>query len=229
MALKKNGDQISIESQIRMKLMSRGVSELTNAELLALVMGVETRDFSPAEVSRDVMRELDNNLIELSKTDFNRLRMTGAMGAVRAAAVTAALELGRRYRVAQVEQQDFIGSLADVERIFSPMLADLPYEEFWVVYLTSANKVQYKSKISQGSVNGTLVDNRLILKRAIERLASGVILVHNHPSGDCTPSQNDKEVTQKLQEAARLFDISLIDHVIISCNGVFSFRNKGLL
>ena len=229
MALKKNEGQISIESQIRMKLMSRGVAELTNAELLALVMGVETRDFSPAEVAREVMRELDNNLIELSKTDFNRLRMTGAMGAVWAAAVAAALELGRRYRVAQVEQQDFIGSIADVERIFSPMLADLPYEEFWVVYLTSANKVLYKSKISQGSVSGTLVDNRLVLKRAIERLASGVILVHNHPSGDPTPSQNDKEVTLKLQEAARLFDILLVDHVIISCNGVFSFRNKGLL
>jgi DNA repair protein RadC len=227
--MKYSEGQISTESQIRLKMMSRGESELTNAELLALVMGVESRDFSPIAVSREIVRSIDDNLLELAKIDFNKMRLCGSMGAIRAAAIKAALELGRRYRTMQPEHQSFIGSMLDVEDIFVPLLADLPYEEFWVLYLTSANKVLYKSKISQGSVSATTVDNRLILKRAIERLASGIILVHNHPSGNSEPSSSDRELTFRLKEAAGLFDITLVDHVIISCNGSFSFRNGGLL
>lgn len=215
----KDSEDINVKS----KFASRGVGAMTNAELLSIIIGGGTRDRSAIDISKEVMNGVDNNLSELAQVDFSTLR--GVLGASRAASVTASFELGRRYMAAVTDSRTEINSMRDVEAIFMPMLVDLPHEEFWAVYLTSSNKIISKLRISHGGVVSTSVDNKLIIKSAIERLAPSILLVHNHPSGEGAPSESDNLLTVKLIEAAKLFDIILMDHVIIAAGGSYSFRN----
>ena len=206
------------------KLRARSASALSDSELLGIVMG------DGAEGSEEyAARVLDSagGVGELARCDFSRLRMTEGMGAAKAARIAAAAELGRRMALAEVAQRVRINDDRDVEKLFRPYMEPLRHEECWVLYLSSANEIIERTRMSQGGVQGTVVDCRLVVKRALELLASRIILVHHHPSGAAEASADDKVLTRKVAEAAALFDIPLLDHIIIARSGSYSFRRAG--
>lgn len=218
------------DKEVREKLVTRGVESLTDAELLSVILQEGTLGAgSSVVVAERILKNPEYSLTALSKMDIKRLRMIESMGVKRAALLSAALELGRRLACEKPDAPVTIRTNDDVLRIFHPQLSGLDYEEFWVLYLSSANTVIDKAKISQGGVSGTMVDHKLIVKKAVELLASSVILVHNHPSGVAKPSDDDKFLTDKIELAASLFDISVLDHLIVTSGGYFSFRKEGLI
>ena len=213
------------DKEVREKLVTRGAESLTDAELLSVILQEGTLGAgSSVVVAERILKNPEYSLTALSKMDIKRLRMIESMGVKRAALLSAALELGRRLACEKPDAPVTIRTNDDVLRIFHPQLSGLDYEEFWVLYLSSANTVIDKAKISQGGVSGTMVDHKLIVKKAVELLASSVILVHNHPSGVAKPSDDDKFLTDKIELAASLFDISVLDHLIVTSGGYFSFR-----
>lgn len=217
------------DKAIREKLVHQGVGTLTDAELISIIIQ-EGNGASPAVgLAQSVLDANDGSLSQLARAGVKTLRMTGGLGVRKAAALAAALELGRRLGLEEASAPDVIRTNDDVEKIFRPLIAGLPYEEFWVLYLSSANTVLGKVKVSQGGVSGTVVDHRLIVKRAVEVLASGMILVHNHPSGVARPSDDDVRLTEKISAGAALFDITVLDHLIITAGECFSFRHSGLI
>ena len=205
------------------KLQSRGAASLTDEEVIALVLtemsGGDTRD-----VAAELMRGVGGSLLALADVDIMRLRMLGGIGMVRAARLKGAMELGRRLAVAEATGQDVVTSDSDVVRIMEPHLGGLQHEECWALYLASSGKVLERMRISQGGVQATVVDLRLIIKRALELLAVQIVLVHNHPSGSAEPSGQDVALTERVAEAAKLFDIRLLDHVIVARGAHFSFK-----
>lgn len=210
------------------KLQSRGAASLTDEEVIALVLtemsGGDTRD-----VAAELMRGVGGSLLALADVDIMRLRMLGGIGMVRAARLKGAMELGRRLAVAEASRQDVVTSDSDVVRIMEPHLAGLQHEECWALYLASSGKVLERMRISQGGVQATVVDFRLIIKRALELLAVQIVLVHNHPSGSAEPSGQDVALTERVAEAAKLFDIRLLDHVIVARGAHFSFRGHNMV
>lgn len=217
------------DKSIREKLVHQGVGTLTDAELISIIIQEGGGGLSAAELAQDVLDANGGSLAQLARAGVKELRMTGGLGVRRAAVLSAALELGRRLALEDAASPDVIRTNEDVEKIFRPQIAGLPHEEFWVLYLSSANTVVGKVKVSQGGVSGTVVDHRLIVKRAIELLASALILVHNHPSGIARPSDDDILLTQKITDGALLFDIAVLDHLIITSAESFSFRQNGLI
>lgn len=213
----------------REKLMAKGKTTLTDAELLAILIGSGSRETSAVALCQQILEYAHNDLAQLGKLGINDLCKFKGIGPAKAISIIAALELGRRRQSENVQTIQKIESSKDAYRIFLNILADLAHEEFWVLFLNQSNKIIGKEKISSGGVAATVVDNRIVVKWAIERLASGIILVHNHPSGDLKPSRQDKLLTQKLAEAAQLFDIVVLDHLIISSSGYFSFADEALL
>lgn len=174
-------------------------------------------------------RKHDEGLLsELASASIQRIRQAAGCGTVRAASIAAACELARRITAEKSQTVNMIGSKEDVVRIFAP-LAELPYEEFWVLYLTSGGRVIDRAKVSQGGVSGTVVDYKLVVKRAVELLASSLILVHNHPSGIARPSREDIGITETVSSAAALFDINVIDHIVVSAAGAYSFAEHGMM
>ncbi len=216
------------DKQVRERLVARGVAELSDEELLSVLLGDGGRAGSALDLAGEAL-SAGNGLAGLARLDLNRLRAISGMGVSKAALLAAAFEAGRRVAVAGGEELETITTDADVERIFRPLLGTLPHEEFWVVFLSASNRVMEKMKVSQGGVQGTVVDHKLIVKRAVERLSPGILVVHNHPSGAARPSKQDLELTRKLETAASLFDITLLDHVIITASERFSFRKAGLI
>ncbi len=210
------------------KLQLRGIGSLTDAELLSLVLD----DGSEGALARaeELLRQCGGSLTGVYRADLARLRMTAGIGLKRAARIAAATELGRRMLVldAAGEVQTVTAS-EDAVRIFRPQMLDLPHEECWALYLTSSNRIIERARISQGGVQGTVVDHRLVVKRALELLSTQLILAHNHPSGTAEPSEEDKRLTRRIAEAAALFDIRLLDHLILTRNDFYSFRGHGLL
>ena len=200
---------------------ARGVQSLSDQELLSLVVGDEP-------TAREVLLTC-GSLVAVAREEQRRLRMVGGLGLQRARQVQVAIELGRRVAEQQGETATIITSSDDVVRMMRPQLDKLPYEECWAIYLTNSNRLIEQQRISQGGVQGTVVDHRLVVKRALELLATRLILVHNHPSGAAEPSGADKQLTRQLKEAAALFDIRLLDHLIVAREGEFSFRRAGLL
>ena len=210
------------------KLLSRGVASLGDDELLAiLVEGADERR-SPREVA-DGLLAACGSLSGVAHTEIPRLRMVEGLGLKRAERLSVAAEFGRRVALESRSEVDIIASDGDVERLMRARFEGLQHEECWVLYLTSSNLLIEKQRISQGGVQATVVDHRLIVKRALELLATQIIMTHNHPSGAAEPSGADKTLTQRVKEAAALFDIRLLDHVILSNEGNFSFRKSGLL
>lgn len=203
------------------KMDARGVQSLSDQELLSLVVGDEP-------TAREVLSTC-GSLVGVAREEQRRLRMVGGLGLQRARQVQVAIELGRRVAEQQGETATIIASSDDVVRMMRPQLDKLPYEECWAIYLTNSNRLIEQQRISQGGVQGTVVDHRLVVKRALELLATRLILVHNHPSGAAEPSGADKQLTRQLKEAAALFDIRLLDHLIVAREGEFSFRRAGLL
>ena len=211
------------------KLLSRGAESLTDSELVAAIIAEGANDDRALDVAHELLDGADGSLLRLTATDFSRLRMSSGLGLRRAMRLKAATELGRRVLLAEGTSYDTITSDSDVARLMEPQIGMLKHEECWALYLASSGRVLDRMRISQGGVQATVVDHRLIVKRALELLAVNIILVHNHPSGSVEPSQPDKILTRKVKEAAALFDISLLDHIIISSEGSYSFRRNGIL
>jgi DNA repair protein RadC len=210
------------------KLTARGAVALTDEELIAVLVADNQQD-DKALVSAKALIEECGTTIELSRIDPSRLRMVAGIGRLRAARLKAAMELGRRVALADGLASETITSDADVVRIMEPLLASLQHEECWALYLASSGRVVERLRISQGGVQATVVDCKLIIKRAIELLATQIVLVHNHPSGSAEPSRQDIELTERVAEAAKLFDMRLLDHVIIAHGSNFSFRSRSLI
>lgn len=219
----------AIEDRPREKLLAKGISSLSSAELIAIIIGSGTRSDTAVELSRKLLNIVGNNLIELGKLDLAGLRKLPGIGPAKAMAILACFELGKRRNAAtRVPDVQITGS-KDVFELFKPFLGDIPYEEFWILLLNRANRIIDKIKISQGGISGTIIDPRIILKNAVDRLASTIILCHNHPSGNLKPSDADIRITTKLKESSQLMDINLIDHIIVTEDSYFSFADEGLI
>jgi DNA repair protein RadC len=219
----------SVEDRPREKLLTKGTSSLSDAELIAILIGSGTRDETAVELSRRILFSVQQNLNELGKLTIDDLQKYKGIGEVKALSIIAALELGRRRKLADSLERILITSSEQVYDIFHPLLADLPYEEFWLLILNRSNKIVDKIRISQGGVAGTVTDVRIIFKVAIEKLASGIVLCHNHPSGNIKPSEADISVTRKIKESGKLLQITLLDHIIISDGDYYSFADEKIL
>ena len=211
------------------KLLSRGAESLADEELLAVLVAEDVADDRAVGVARELIASYDGSLQRLVDTDTMRLRMLSGLGLRRAMRLKAAAEFGRRVARSEAAMHDVITSDGDVVRIMEPLLGDLPHEECWALYLASSGKMVERQRISQGGVQATIVDSKIILKRAIELLAVQIVLVHNHPSGSAEPSRQDIELTERISEAARLLDMRLLDHVIIARGAHYSFRGHNLI
>lgn len=204
------------------KALSRGIASLSDEELLTLLV-------EEPGVAASVLRSCGGSLASVAAEEPARLRMVGGLGRNRALRLLAAAEFGRRVAESRAGEADVVATSDDVVHLFRPKLQRLDHEECWVLYLTSSNRIVERQRVSQGGVQGTVVDHRLIIKRALELLATQLIMVHNHPSGAAEPSPQDKVLTERIARAAALFDIRLLDHLIISREGDFSFLREGLL
>jgi DNA repair protein RadC len=213
----------------REKLMLKGKSALSDAELLAILIGSGNSKETAVDLCKRILQQAGNNLNSLAKYSIDDLIKFKGIGEAKAISIVAALELGRRLESSSEEEREKIQGSKDAYRILKGNLADLPHEEFWALYLNRANKVIEKRFISRGGVSGTVADFKIILKRGLELLASSIVLAHNHPSGNLTPSDEDRKLTKKFNEAVKLLDMSLLDHIIITDSGYFSFRDDGLI
>ncbi|MBR7068618.1 MAG: DNA repair protein RadC [Bacteroidales bacterium] len=220
---------LSEDDRPREKMQRLGVASLTNVELLAILLRSGSTDCTVIEVAQQMLNMANNNLNDLGQLSLHQLTRLKGVGPTKAITVMAALELGRRRGTMAGTERPTISSSSDVVRIMQPLLADLPHEEFWALFLNRSNRVIDKLRISQGGISGTVVDVRMIIQPAIERLAASIVLVHNHPSGNCKPSPNDKALTQQIGQAAKLFTIKLIDHIIITNGRYFSFTDEGMM
>ena len=215
------------DRDVREKLVLRGAGLLSTAELLSLIIGPDSAGESALTAAERLLEYYDGSLASLLRADLTELRTATGIGIRRASSLAAALELGRRAAAEQVSPV-IVKDKNDVVALF-PALADLGHEEMWVIYLTSSNRVIEKRKVAQGGVSALVADHKLITKRALELLAQSVILVHNHPSGSASPSAEDEAVTLRIAEAMKLFDIKLLDHIIISATESYSFKSNGKL
>ena len=218
-----------MEDRPREKLIANGINTLSNAELLAIIIGSGTRTDTAVELSKKVLNIVSNNLHELGKLDLASLKKISGIGPARAMAIIACFELGRRRNISDRPPEKKISGSRDVFELFQPLLGDIHHEEFWVLLLNRSNRVIDKVRISQGGISGTIIDTRIILKNAVDRLSSAIILCHNHPSGNLKPSDADIRITNKLKDSAQIMDINLLDHIIIADNSYFSFADEGLI
>lgn len=219
----------SQDDQPREKLLNKGKAALSDAELVAILIGSGNRTESAVDLSKRILSTVDNNLSELGKLSIKQLMEFKGIGEAKAITIAAALELGRRRRGEEALEKMKITSSNSVFELMQPVIGELHHEEFWIIYLNNSNKVIQKNQLSKGGITGTLVDVRLVLKNALEVSATGLILAHNHPSGTLKPSEADKQITNKLKTAAESLDIKVLDHLIITENAYFSFADEGLL
>ena len=219
----------SQDNQPREKLLYKGKASLSNAELVAILIGSGSKDESAVALCMRILASVDNNLSELGKLSVKQLMEFKGIGEAKAITIAAAMELGRRRRGEEALEKRKITSSLSVFELMQPIIGELQHEEFWIIYLNNSNKVIQKNQLSKGGITGTLVDVRLVLKNALEVGATGLILVHNHPSGTLRPSEADKQITNKLKTAALSLDIKVLDHLIITEKAYFSFADEGLL
>jgi DNA repair protein RadC len=212
----------------REKLMLKGKQVLSDAELIAILIGSGSRNESAVSLSKRILASVDNNLNALGKLSLKQLMEFKGIGEAKAISIAAALELGRRRRAEETVELSKITSSKAVFEIMQPIIGELPHEEFWVLYLNNSNKVIYKSQLSKGGITGTIVDVRLIFKTALENNATSIILTHNHPSGKLQASNADIEITQKLKLAGEQLEIRVLDHIIITEKGYLSFQDEGI-
>jgi len=219
----------AVEDRPREKLLSNGPRALTDAELIAILIGSGNLDETAVELSRRILTSVDNNLNELGKKSLDFLKAFNGIGEAKAVSIAAALELGKRRKEAEVFNRKKITGSKDVADYFQPLLGDLTHEEFWVMLLDRGNKILDAFMVSQGGISGTVIDVRLILKKALEKLASSLILCHNHPSGTMQASDADRNITVKISDAAQIMDLTVLDHIIIGQNKYLSFADEGML
>lgn len=211
----------------REKMIQKGKSALSDAELIAILIGSGSREESAVSLSQRILKNYGNSLNELGKLNIKDLMKFQGIGEAKAITIIAAIELGRRRRKDEGILRKKITSSSDVFQIFQPKMGDLPFEEFWVLLLNRANKVIGEEMISRGGVSGTVADTKIIFKSALEKLASSIILIHNHPSGNLQPSSQDIQLTNKMKEAGKCMDIAVLDHLIVTDSGYFSFADEG--
>jgi DNA repair protein RadC len=219
----------SPEDRPREKLLLKGTGALSDAELIAILLGSGTTTLSAVDVAKKLLQNVNSSIHDLARLTVRDLMKFKGIGEARAITIVAALELGRRRKDLEPEEKPRISSSRDAYQLLSSHLIDLPHEEFWVLLLNRANRVVKKHQISQGGVAGTVADPKLIYKVALEELASGIIVAHNHPSGNLNASQADIDLTKKLKDGGRLLEIQLLDHLIIAGQKYFSFADEGLL
>ncbi len=213
----------------REKLLATGCSSLSDSELIALLIGSGTRKETAVELARRILGSFDNSLNLLGKQSVQELKQFKGIGNAKAVVIAAALEIGRRRREEVMEEKPVIQSSRDAWAIMQPVMADLMHEEFWIMLLNRSNRLIETLRTSQGGISGTVTDIRMILKNAILRSASSIVLCHNHPSGNLKPSRADMDITKKMNEAAKLMDIKVLDHIIMADSNYFSFADEGLL
>jgi DNA repair protein RadC len=216
-----------VNDRPREKFIQKGSEALSNTELLAILFRSGTQDKSALAVAQEVLRLANDNLSLLAKLQIKDLLSVKGIGNTKAVTLMTALELGRRRRVSEAADRFKITSSHDAFDLMKPLMEDLETEQFWVIYLNNANKVLSKQKISDGGMTATVVDVRLILKRALELNATALILCHNHPSGTLVPSKADAIITNKIKRAAQCMDIQVLDHLIITDQSYFSFADQG--
>ena len=219
----------SQDDRPREKLRDKGKASLSDAELIAILIGSGSKDESAVALSQRILASTDFNLSELGKLSIKQLMAFKGIGEAKAITIAAAMELGRRRRGEEALEKKKISSSISVFELMQPIIGELPHEEFWIIYVNNSNKVIQKNQLSKGGITGTLVDVRLALRTAIEVGATGLILVHNHPSGTLKPSASDKQLTQKLKTAAQSLDIKVLDHLIVTEKAYFSFADENLI
>ena len=213
----------------REKMMAKGKGALSNAELIAILIGSGPGGQSAVELARDVLSSVGDNLYDLSKLSIDELQQHKGIGAAKAVSIMAALELGRRWSITSPEERHSIGNSREAYEAFLPLIDDPNKEHFMVAYLNQGNKIIQVERISTGSITATLADPKVIFKKALLKEATSIMLCHNHPSGVAKPSADDKKLTQKLIQAGKIMDITVIDHIIIGENSYFSFAESGLM
>ena len=213
----------------REKLTEKGKKSLTDAELMAILIGSGNRNESAVSLCQRILASVNNNLNQLTKLGINQLTLFKGIGEAKAITIVAALELGRRQQAQEIPIQPLITSSRDVFRYMQPLLGDLQHEEFWVLFLNNSNKILHRKMMSLGGQTGTTIDIRLIFKTALEFSAVAIILTHNHPSGKHNPSKSDKESTQNIIAAGQTLNVKVLDHIIVTEKNYFSFADEGLL
>lgn len=221
--------QWAAEDRPREKLLQKGSYALSDAELIALLIGSGTASLSAVDVARKLLTTVGHDLNALAHLTAHDLMKIKGVGEAKALAILSALELGRRRKGAELVEKPKVTSSGEAFELIRPDLMDLPHEEFWLLMLNRANRLIRKQRVSHGGVGGTVADPKVIFKSAVAELATGIIVAHNHPSGNLTASQADIDLTRKLKEAARLLDMNLLDHLIVSGERYYSFADEGLL
>lgn len=221
--------QWSPDDRPREKLLLKGTSALSDAELIAILIGTGSGKSTALDLSKRILESVDHQLPALAKLKAGDLTRIKGIGPAKAIAIVAALELGRRRKSTDTAERPRVGSSQEAYDLLCGDLMDLPHEEFWVLLLNRANRLIRKQRISEGGVSGTVADPKVIFKGALDHLASGIIVAHNHPSGNRTASQSDIDLTRKLREAGKFLEIQLLDHLIVCGPKYFSFADEGML
>ncbi|MEM9687658.1 MAG: DNA repair protein RadC [Bacteroidota bacterium] len=221
--------QWSEDDRPREKLLHKGRAVLSDAELIAILIGSGIKNESAVALSKRILNVVDNKLNALGQCSIKQLTMFKGIGEAKAITIAAALELGRRRRAEEARENTNISDSRSVFELMQPLIGELPHEEFWIIYINNSNTVIQTFQLSKGGITGTLVDVRLVLKKALELGATAIILAHNHPSGTLYPSTADRQITRKLTKASENLDIKILDHVIVTDKAYFSFADKGLL
>lgn len=217
------------EDRPREKLLLKGITTLSDAELIAILIGSGTVSMSAVELAKHILQKVDNNLHELAKLSVKDLQVFKGIGEAKAISIVSALELGRRRKASDLLKRENVTCSEDIYEIMKPHLLDIRHEEFWVLYLNQANIIIKKERISKGGISGTVADIKLILKKAVEELSQSIVLVHNHPSGNLRPSQADVQLTKKIREGGRWLDVNVLDHIIFCDHDFFSFADEAYL
>ncbi len=220
----------SEDDRPREKMLRKGTSSLSDAELLAILIGSGNRDESAVELARRIMRECDDNINELARLTIADLcKKFKGIGEAKAISIMAALELGKRRKTSDFLERKQILSSRDLFEVFEPLLIDLVHEEFWIVFMNGANKVLSTHKLTQGGIQQTIVDVPLLLKMSLERLAQSIAVAHNHPSGQNKPSSEDENITRRIKQGCDAIGIRLLDHIIVARGKYYSFADEGKL
>ena len=213
----------------REKLLLKGAENLSNSELLAILIHNGTKEKTAVDLGKEILKLGKDNLNELGKLSVKELMKIKGIGEAKAITIAAALELGRRRQATASLEKSVVGTSNDIAAYLRAALKDYRHEVFAVIFLNRANKINHFEIVSAGGITGTVADPRVILKKALEENAISIILCHNHPSGSLKPSRADEELTTKIKEAAKYFDIKVIDHIIVSEDGYYSFADEGIL
>lgn len=219
----------AVEDRPREKLMMKGASALSDSELLAILIGSGTREKSAVDVCKEILTDAGNDLNKLARYTVHDLTKFKGIGPAKAITIVSALELGRRRKNTGAKEIKKITCSRDAYQALYPYLSDLNHEEIWALFLNRSNRVESTMRVSEGGISSTVLDVRLVLREALNRYASGIILAHNHPTNNCMPSEQDIRITAKLKEAARIMDVSLLDHIILCGDRYYSFADENMM